>query len=416
MFKAISRTHVDVRNSEIISYLFQLLNVNKATGTENLKEFEEAFAKYIGVKHAISFPSCRSGMLFTMKALELAEEDEVILPAYTFWIDAAMVILAGLKPVFVDVEFETHSIDPEKIEAAITPRTKVIFITHLNGFPAKMGAIMTIAKKHGLRVMEDSARSCAAISNGKRVGSFDIGNFSFGYGKSFYCYGGGMVTSDDDVFAEKLRAIKQDFVNKPVKDLYIQTLKGSLLKYLNLPYIYRLSLYQLVYGFQVDEKEKYGTRFKVKMAPIPEIPDSYTANMDNIQVSHGFKQLQRNDQLNAKRMENARILIDELKEVKEITLPPHSPDAQHLCVHFTIWTEHKKELQKYLTRHRIDSQDESATNTTLFEQFTPYAEGKSFPNTEKLHGNVLFLPAHPTLSREDMLYMAGKVKAFFAGM
>ncbi len=412
MFKAISRSSVDLTTGEAISVLFQILNVKEATNNDKVPKFEKAYASYVGTKEAVAFPYCRTGMYYALKALELEEGSEVIFPAYTFFVDAAMAVLAGLKPVFVDVEFETSSIDVSQIEKAITPKTKVLFPTHLNGMPADMDPIMELAQKHNLRVIEDCARSCGATYKGKRIGSYDIGAFSFGYGKSFYGFGGAMVASNDEKFIAKLREFKKDFKLISAKDLYIQKIKGIILKYLNMPYFYRLSLYQIIYKFQVEGNEKYASRFRVRMPPYETVPDIFKVDMNNVQAKLGFKQLKRIDKTNKQRMAHARLLNEELSGIPGLTIPLLRDDREYVAVHYALWTEKSKELQNYLTRNKIDAQDETAVNTTTLERFASYAQGE-FPNAAKLQGNVIFLPTHPYLSKNDILYMAQKVKEFF---
>ena len=412
MLKALSRTSVDLKTVEVISSLLQILNTKKARYNDKVGELERAYAAYTGTKDAVAFPYSRAGTYYALKALELEDGDEVILPAFTFWVDAAMVIMAGLKPVFVDVDFQTQSIDPRKIVKALTRKTKVIFPTHLNGLPADMEPIMEIASKHDLRVLEDCARSCGATYKEKRIGSFDIGSFSFGYGKSFYGFGGAMVTSDDESFISKLRDLKSDFKHISTKELCIQTIKGSLLKYLNLPYLYRFSLYPLVYQFQVKGREKYAGRFRVKMPSYESVPDSFKVDMNNVQASLGLSQIKRIDSTNRKRMENAKILSEELSNIPGLHVPRKFTDREHVSVHYAIWTERSKELQRFLTIHKIDAQDETAIDTTTLERFKPYAREK-YPNAEKLHNKLIFLPTHIGLTKKDMLYIANKVKEFF---
>lgn len=412
MLKTLPRAYVDMSLMESISIFFQLLNVKEAMDNNRVHAFEEAFARYIGTRHAVAFPYCRTGMYFALKALELKDGDEVILPAYTFWVDAAIVIMAGLRPIFVDVQFKSANIDPLKIEKAITSKTKVIFLTHLNGLPADMDPVMEICKKYNLRILEDCARSCSASYNNKKIGSFDIGTFSFGYGKSFYDFGGGMVTSDDSNFIHKLKELKKDFMKITVKDLYLQTVKGIILKYVNNPYIYTFSLYPRVYKFYIQGKEKYSSAYRVKMPPYRIVPDNFRIDLNNIQAKFGFKQLERIDMTNKKRMENARILTEELSEVSELRLPPNPPDREHVAVHYAVWTQKNKDLQRFLIINKIDSQNETAIDTTSLDRFKAYVNGV-FPNTKKLHDKVIFLPNHPNLNKNDMLYIANKIKEFF---
>jgi len=411
MLKAIPRSFVDLTTLEILTIMSQLLNTRKAVANDYVPEFEKAFAQYIGTKEAVAFPYCRTGMFYALKALDLDQDDEVILPAFTFWVDAAMVVLAGLKPVFVDVKIKTASIDPAKIEGAITPRTKVIFPTHLNGLPSDMDPIMNIARKYDLRVLEDCARSCGATYKNNRIGSFDIGAFSFGYGKSFYCVGGSMVTSNDEAFIGRLRELKQNFNFMSVKKLYFENLKGCLLRYLNLPYLHKFSLFPLIYQFQVNGKEKYAKRFRVRMQPYDRVPEEFMVDMNNIQSKLGLKQLARIDKTNKKRIDNARILTQELSGLPDLLLPPKLDDREHVYVHYAIWNENNKDLQKFLTLNNIDAQDETAVDTTMLDRFKPFVIEK-FPNAKKLNGKLIFLPTHPNLKKSDMVYIADKVKEF----
>lgn len=412
MIKVIPRVYVDLNIGEVFSALGQILNVKKATTNGKLREFEDAYARYIGTTGAVSFPSCRSAMFFSLKALNLGEGDEVILPAFTFWVDAAVVVMAGLKPVFIDVDLETGNMDVSKIREAITSRTKVIFPTHLNGMPADMDAMMAIAEEYKLRVLEDSARSCGATYKGKRVGSFDIGTFSFGYGKSFYDFGGGMVTSNDSVFISQLRKLKEDFNKITPKSLYLQTLKGVLLRYLNIPLVYRFSLYPLMYEYQVEGNEKFASMFKISMPTYDNVPKAFTIDMHNVQAKTGLSQLERIDKTNRKRMEHVNTLNRELADVSEITIPPQMNDREFTAVHYAIWSDRKEELQTFLIKNKIDAQDESAIDNSKLERFSSFSTG-CYPNADKLHKKTLFIPTHPYLSNKDMVYMASKVKEFF---
>lgn len=412
MLKTIPRAYVDLRVNESIAILFQLLNIKEATDSDKISAFEEAFARYIGTKYAVAFPYCRTGMYYALKALDFKPGDEVILPAFTFWVDAAIVIMAGLKPVFVDVQFESANIDPAKIESAITAKTKAIFPTHLNGLPADMGPIMEIAKKYNLRVLEDCARSCGATYQNKRIGSFDIGTFSFGYGKSFYDFGGAMVTSSDEIFIRRLRQLKRNFKKITVKNLYSQTLKGVILKYANIPQLYTFLLYPRVYKFYIQGNEKYALPYRVKMPPYDTVPDNFMVDLNNLQARFGLKQLERIDITNKKRIENAKVLTEELSGIPGLELPIFPADRQHTAVHYAIWTQRDKELQKFLIMNKIDSQNESAIDTTLLGRFKTYVNG-NFPNAKKLHDKVIFLPNHPNFNKRDMLYIAKKIKEFF---
>jgi len=411
--KAYPRVWVDLKTAEVVSILLWNLNPAKAKGNSRVLEFEQAYARFIGMRSAVSFTNCRSALYFSLKALNLKPGDEIILPAFTFWVDVAVVILAGLKPVFVDVEFETMNIDALKIEELITPRTRGILLAHLNGLACDLETIMQIARRHNLRVIEDSARACGARFKGKRLGSFDIGAFSFGYGKSFYGFGGGMVTSNDQTFISRLRKLKKDFKAISTKDLFKAVGKGCLLKFFNTPALHGFTLFPMAYRYQVKQDSRFDSWFRIKKNHFNGVPENFKLDMFDIQARLGFRQLKTIDQTNLIRRQHLKTLNRELAEIPGLKIPIDPTDREHVCVHYTVWTEQKEDLQNFLMHNRIDAQDESAEDVTQMERFRPYVNG-DFPNAKKLNGRIIYLPCHPCLTEKDILYIANSVKEFFS--
>lgn len=172
-------------------------------------DFEKKFAPYCGVKYAAGVSSGTSALHLAMCALHVGSGDEVIVPAMTFVATAEAVDYTGAKPVFVDVD-DTCTMDPEKIEAAITPRTKVILPVHLYGQCADMDPILAIAKKHGLAVVEDCAQAHGAEYKGRRAGSMGVmGCFSFYPGKNLGAYGeGGAIVTNDEKLDHAIRVLR----------------------------------------------------------------------------------------------------------------------------------------------------------------------------------------------------------------
>jgi dTDP-4-amino-4,6-dideoxygalactose transaminase len=177
---------------------------------QDVTKLEEEFAAYCGSKFAIGVDSGVSALELSLRALGVGTGDEVIVPAHTFTASAAAITFAGAKPVFVDVDPTTWNIDPQKVEEAITPRTKAILPVHLYGLPADMHMILGIAEKYHLVVVEDACQAHGAKHKGHRAGS--LGNAA---GFSFYptknlggCGDGGMVTTDDPKVAEIVRALR----------------------------------------------------------------------------------------------------------------------------------------------------------------------------------------------------------------
>lgn len=159
-------------------------------GGKAVADFEQEFAKYIGVKHAISVNSGTDSLVIALKALGIKPGDEVITTPFTFFATAETIAMVGAVPVFVDVKEDTYNIDPDKIEEKITDKTKAILPVHIFGQPADMEQISQIAKKHGLVVIEDACQAVGAAISGKKAGSFaDAGCFSFFPTKNLGAFG-----------------------------------------------------------------------------------------------------------------------------------------------------------------------------------------------------------------------------------
>jgi perosamine synthetase len=172
-------------------------------------EFERAFADYCGVKHAVACNNGTTALHVALVALGIGPGDEVIVPSLTYIASANAVSYCGATPVFAENETRTFNIDPADIEALITPKTRAIMPVHLYGHPADMDPINAIAKKHGLFVVEDAAEAVGGQYKGRTTGSLgDVGVFSFFGNKIITTGEGGMVTTDDDAVAERLRLYK----------------------------------------------------------------------------------------------------------------------------------------------------------------------------------------------------------------
>lgn len=173
------------------------------------QEFEEKFAQYIGSRHAVGVTSCTAALHIALQALGIKKGDEVIIPAITVVSTPYAALYNDAMPVFADVETDTLCIDPKDFEKKITKKTKAIIPVHLGGHSCDMDAIMKIARKHKIFVVEDCANALGARYKGKQVGSFgDIGCFSFESKKNMTTGDGGMITTDNEVLAKKLRALR----------------------------------------------------------------------------------------------------------------------------------------------------------------------------------------------------------------
>ncbi len=202
-FVDLKAQYLDIRD-EIDAAIAEVIGATAFVSGRYAAAFEDAFARYVGVGHCIGVANGTDALEIALAAMGIGAGDEVIVPANTFFATAEAVHNVGATPVFVDCEPHFYNIGVDKIEEKITARTKAIIPVHLYGLPAEMDGVIAIAKKHGLKIVEDCAQSHGADYKGRRTGTFcDIATFSFYPGKNLGAYGdaGAIVTNDSDTAA-----------------------------------------------------------------------------------------------------------------------------------------------------------------------------------------------------------------------
>lgn len=204
------KTQYESLKPQIDRGIFKILEHGQFIMGPEVKESEEALKKFVGAKHALTCSNGSDALQMALMALGIGHGDEVITTAFSFIATAEMILILGIRPVFVDIDLETYNIDPAKIAAAITPRTKAIMPVSLYGQPADLDEINAIAKKHNLYVIEDAAQSFGATYKGKRSCNLShIGCTSFFPAKPLGCYGdGGAVFTNDDRLADLMSSIR----------------------------------------------------------------------------------------------------------------------------------------------------------------------------------------------------------------
>lgn len=328
--------------------------------------FEESFAAYIGVRHAIGTSSGSTALIVALKALGVGAGDEVLVPAMTFYATGEAVAFLGAKPVFVDVDPVTFNIDVRAIRAAITPRTKVILPVHLYGQPAAVDEIRSIALAHGLRVLGDCAHAHGAMSRGRRVGSIeDIAAFSFYPSKNLGGIGeAGMITTNDDGLAEACRRFRDH---------------GSTRKY---------------------EHETIGLN----------------ARLSAIQAAVLSVKLPFLDEWNQQRRAIARFYSEALKELP-MDLPQEAGDGTHVYHVYQIRLDERDDLAASLTAMGIGVAKHYPVAMHLHKGFA-YLRHRpgDFPVAEDLARRTLSLPCYPGMSEEQQVRVVSAVKQRLAAM
>jgi len=328
---------------------------------EKVREFERKFAQFCNVKNAVCVSSGTAGIFLSLLALDIKHGDEVIIPSFSFVSTATPVIEVGAKPVFVDIEPRTYTVDPEKIREAVTKRTKAIMPVHLYGHPTNMDPIMEIAEENDIYVIEDACQAHGAEYKGRRVGGIGhVACFSFYPSKNMtVCGDGGAVVTNNEEIAEIVRKLR----DHGRRDKYVFELKG------------------------------YNLRF------------------NEVQAAIGIKQLEKLPNWNEARRNIAAMYSKALEG--SVTTPVEEPWAKHVYHVYVIRTEKRDELREFLNHHGISTlvhypvpiHKQPAITSVLGTQ-------PALENTEEAANEVLSIPMYPALTKREVKYVSDKITEF----
>jgi dTDP-4-amino-4,6-dideoxygalactose transaminase len=325
-----------------------------------VKAFEAAFAEYCGVKQAIATTSGTTALHVALLAHGLGPGDEVITSPFTFIASANAVLYTGARPVFVDIDPATFNLDPALVEAAITPHTKALLPIHLFGLSCDMTALLDIAARRNLAIIEDACQSHGASDNGRKVGSFGIGTFSLYPTKNMTSAEGGLITTNDDALADSCRVLRQH---------------GMRQRYYH---------------------DELGFNFR----------------MTDVHAAIGLEQLKKLERFNQARRANAAYLSAHLRGVVTPVTPPR---REHVFHQYTIRVPdgRREALRTYLQAHGVGCE---VYYPVPVHQQRLYVEELgyhlSLPEAERAAAEVLSLPVHPALSPADLETIVKTVNEF----
>jgi UDP-2-acetamido-2-deoxy-ribo-hexuluronate aminotransferase len=355
---------------EVDKAIEQVMETAAFIGGPEVGKFREELEQYLGVKHVIPCANGTDALQIAMMALGLEPGDEVITPSFTYIATTEVIALLGLTPVFVDVDPRTYCIDPSRIEAAITPRTKAIVPVHLYGQAAEMDAIMEIARKHGLFVIEDNAQAIgsnyhSADGTVAKLGTLGtIGCTSFFPSKNLGCYGdGGAMFTNDDELAEKLKMV----ANHGQKVKYYHDVVGC--------------------NSRLDSMQAAVLRIKLPLL------DGY--------------------------IDARRKVADHYDRVlgasEKITVPYRDPKSKHVFHQYTVQLNgaDRDELQKYLAEKEIPSMIYYPVPAHRQGMFASFNLGElDLPVTDELTKKVISFPIHTEMDEEQLDYICENILAF----
>lgn len=362
--------YLKIKN-EIDEAVWQVLETTSYINGQAVKDFQANLEKYLDVKNVIPCANGTDALQIALMALDLKPEDEVIVPSFTFIATAEVIGLLRLKPVMVDVDENTYNITAEIIENAITPKTKAVVPVHLFGQTCDMEAIMQVAKKHKLFVVEDNAQAIGsdykfADGSTRKAGTIgEIGTTSFYPAKNLGCYGdGGAIFSNDDELAEKMRII----ANHGQTKTYYHDLIGV------------------------------------------------NSRLDSIQAAILDVKLKYLDEFASARNAVANFYDEALSGIEGLQTPIREKNSTHVFHQYTMRVKDGKrdELKNFLAEKGVPANiyyPVPLNEQKAFAEFVP--ENLELPVTEMLCREVLSLPIHTEMGDETLSYIAASVKAFF---
>jgi dTDP-4-amino-4,6-dideoxygalactose transaminase len=350
--------------SEIDKAIATVIEETSFIGGPSVKEFENKFKALYGVKHCVGLANGTDAIYATLKMLGIKEGDEVITVANSWISTSETITQAGAKPIFVDIDPTSYTIDPTQIEKKITSKTKAIIPVHIYGQAAHIHQVKDIALRHNLHLIEDCAQSHFTEENKVKVGTLGIaGTFSFYPGKNLGAYGdAGAIITNDDSLAEKIRM----YANH-----------GSLKKH---------------------EHQMEGINSRL---------DSIQAAILSVKADYILDWTQ-------KRIEHAKKYSELLKDVTAVVTPTTRENTRHTFHLYVIRTNKRDELKKYLEQHSIQT---AIHYPRILPNLPAYAylghKPHDFPVAYKFQNEILSLPMYPELTDVHIEYVCEKIRLFF---
>jgi len=348
---------------EVEEAIGQVLDSCAFAGGKFVENFENAFGLFCGSEHAVAVGSGTEALWLTLLALDIGPGDEVITVPNSFIATAEAISLCGAKPVFVDIEEQSYTMDPELIEEAVTPRTRAIIPVHLFGQPADMDPIMAVAARYGLHVIEDACQAHGATYKGRPAGSLgDAACFSFYPGKNLGAAGeGGAIVTSNGNLAEELRILRDH---------------GQPLKY-------------------------HHTRI------------GWNGRMDGLQGAILAVKLKHLPSWNESRRNNADIYNSLLEGQADIILPREMPYSNHVYHIYPVRVSRREELMRELNSNGIDCAVHYPVPIHLQKAYSFMGLGKgSFPRSERCSSEFVSLPMFPELSGDQIRHVANITSRF----
>jgi len=397
----------------IVKALFKSL-IGDFDNRRLVSSFEKKFASFLDSHQAISMPYARIGVFYILKALELPPGSEVLLTPITIVDIVNIIHLAGLKPVFIDIEDKTFNVKISEIKKKLTNKSKVLLLTHLFGITPDMDKIVKVANKHNLIIIEDFSQSLSCKFKGKFLGTFGtVGIYSLSWIKTLTTFYGGMIITDNQNLAKKIRGYQHNFSYPKRRFLSKLIFKSLILSIITQNYIFS---FFTCYILKLLKKIAPGI-IKSAMGSnenpllLKTLPEEWLYKYTSLQAMVGIEVLRTLKENDEKRIDNVKTLFKNLSSISKSHFPEEIRNAFNVYWRLPFVMENITEIQDFLFQKYIDNCNTNLYVCSDLKVFSKFKNKTPIASTFK--ENMTFIPIHSTLNKTDMVYIADAINDYF---
>ena len=374
----------------------------------DIARFEAAFEHRLGAGTAIATSYGRMAFFHILRALDLPPGSEIIVPALTFWVIPELARVAGLRLVLADVDPDTFTLDPKAFEAAITPRTKVVVPTHLYGLPCDMDAILAIARRHGITVIEDCAHALGATYRGTPVGTLgDAALFSFQTLKPLNAFGGGLALIRDGAIARKVRAMV-DVLPWPDETRVLNRFKiGRAQRFFTKPSVFTMTGFPILWLCSWFDWSPDVYLWE-EIRSLNPLPSAYTERFPNVQAAIALAALPLLDEWTERTRAHARVMDQALAGIVHVQAPKVPDGCTHAYYQYCVYVPNRDGVVCRCIRHGVDIESLHVDVCTELPLFADLGSAPA-PGASRAAG-VIQVPVYASLTDGQVRHIARTVR------
>ncbi|MBF0145124.1 MAG: aminotransferase class I/II-fold pyridoxal phosphate-dependent enzyme [Magnetococcales bacterium] len=411
-YDRVPRTRIYLKLPEILSALADVTFAPSASGTP-VEHFERAFADMMGVERAVAEPYARTALYHLIAACQLPPGSELIMTPITIHDIINVLLIRGIKPVFVDIDPRTYQIDPDQLARAITPKTRAVLVTHLFGLVPDMEHIQSLCHQHGLLLLEDVSHAYNASWKGKKLGTFgDAAFFSLSSLKAVSTGYGGMAIAKDPEILQRVR--QQADLLPPVSKSHLRAIlyRNLIVNLATQPSLFSLFTFPLVRWISHRNPE---TIRKLQtdnphVHRLHEMPDRWLWKFNDVQAKLGLSCLSRVMDWDERRRHNAHILLNQLSPVAQNRLPQLLEGSYPVFWRFPFRAPEGAKFRRFMAQHGVDLTTTLLPCCSTMPIFADIA--RETPHARQAVREVHFLPVHPTIHPDRIMTQAKVVLEF----